>query len=70
MIRKMNGNTITGNTQLEEHGIPVTENADQANVFAEKLRETVGTPSTPATEEQRLKIEEAKQNLRNQNQTS
>ena len=53
MIKKMNGNSIPKNIQIEEHGIPVFNNKDKANIFAEKLGEVVNTTTIPITEEQK-----------------
>ena len=70
MIKKMNGNSSPKNILIEEHGLPVFDNKDKANIFAEKLREVIGTAATPATEEQKQNVTEAKENQRNLEQNS
>ena len=70
MIKKMNGNSIPKNIQLEEHGIPVFDNRAQANLHADNLGLIVNTPTAPITDEEKQFIIESKQTQRNTEQNS
>ena len=63
MIRKMNGNSISRNITLKENGRIITDEETQAKIFADRIQELGDNAiNHPITEEQKLRIEEAKNN--------
>ena len=63
MIRKMNGNSIPRNITLIEDNRIITDEESQAKTFADKIQE-IGENAVnhPITEEQKLRIQQAKNN--------
>ena len=61
MIRKMNGNSIPRNIQLKENGSLVTDESQQARIFADRMQE-IGNNAVnrPINEEQKRTISQAK----------
>ena len=63
MIRKMNGNSISRNITLIENGRIITDEETQAKIFADRIQEPGDNAiNHPISEEQKLRIEEAKNN--------
>ena len=71
MIRKMNGKNIPRNISLKENNMLITEEEEQARIFADRIQEVGNNASyTPINEEQKNQIEVAKTKNLNSNYNS
>ena len=66
MIKKMNGNRVSKDIQLEVNGEIITNEKEQATIYAKQLEEIVNRSTNDVSEEQKQTINTAKnENMNN-----